>query len=651
MKNTVLVSLIALSAACTAAPASARADVATMIDQSQDQAENSDQILVTASRVTSQAGEIGSAVSVLTAWDLKANQTGFVLQALLDVPGVYLNTDRPGDGNISSVSIRGSTNDEVLWLIDGIKLGDPSLTSTQYLPDNLTSADISRIEVMRGNQSSLYGSEAIGGVINVVTRRATQEGLQVSAEGETGSYGEVSGGATLLGKSGPLDFRMTVTGYNQDGPSSEDPRSFNPPITNAQAEQDKYWRYGFTGRVGYQIGQNFSLMATGFWQDSHTDYDGTNYAYYPAVYPEDTSDYVKKREYAAGVKGEYESDDDKWKVDLTGSRYNARRLYFGIDNSPAGDLYEGTRDEVTANVFYGGISALSLNVGGNYEWEHDNQNAYGSVLLADVHTGSVYGEAALRPLAALTLTGAVRYDDNSRFGSFTTWRVTGAYVLGQAKLRASYGTGAKAPGLYQLFDPVYGNPDLKPETSHGGDVGVDLAVNAMLSAQLTYFYNHKHNEIGFTYAASCVSAYGCYQQFGRSKAQGVELGLTLKPLDWLSLAQSFSYVDYRQDPSTAGDQPYVDPGEPRYVGTTSVTVNPVRKASATIRVRYQDRNLTGYYGPTSAYAVVDLLGSYRLTDQVELYARVVNLFDKWYQITSGFQTLGTSAYGGIRIGL
>lgn len=122
-------------------PALAEAGPSTTPDQSQEQAEAGNQIIVTASRVTQAEREIGSSVSVLTAQDPKANQTGFVMQALFDVPGIYLNTDRPGDSNISSLTIRGSGNDEVLWLMDGTKQGDPSSTSTQFAPDHLTSAD------------------------------------------------------------------------------------------------------------------------------------------------------------------------------------------------------------------------------------------------------------------------------------------------------------------------------------------------------------------------------------------------------------------------------------------------------------------------------------------------------------------------------
>src|SRR5690606_38228469 len=161
--------------------------------------------------------EIGSAVSVLTAEDLQRSQTVFVKDALQDIPGVITSSDRPGA--YTSVSIRGSNNDEVLYLVDGIELGDPSSTSTEHRADHMIAADIASIEVLRGNQSSLYGSDAIGGVINITTKRATKDGVEANAEIEGGSHGTLNGGASLLAKTGALDLRLTATGYMHDGPS------------------------------------------------------------------------------------------------------------------------------------------------------------------------------------------------------------------------------------------------------------------------------------------------------------------------------------------------------------------------------------------------------------------------------------------------
>jgi vitamin B12 transporter len=626
----ILKSVIALA---LAAPALAHAEESGDLTSPSD-AGNPD-IVVTASRVTQEAREIGSSVTVVTQQDIQRGQINFAKDILQDVPGVVISSDRAGD--LTNISIRGSNNDEVLWLIDGIELGDPSSVSTQFQAGNLTTRDIARMEVLRGNQSSLYGSDAIGGVINVITQRAAEDGYHVNAELEGGSYGTVNGGASLLGKSGPLDFRITGTGYRQGGPSLADPATANPP--GSVTEDDQYWHYGVSGRIGFQATDTLSFQTTGFWMDSHMDLDNTT---------SDSSDFVRTQEWAVGGQGSYASTDGKLRVNLTASRYVADRRYFGQYNSPDGDLYDGTRDKLSLGVFYGGQGVISLAAGGDYEHEEAKETTlYSGDFLEKIHTGSAYGELALRPLAGMTITGAGRYDDNSRFGSFWTYRGTFAYAIGAAKFRASYGTGAKAPGLYQLFDPTYGNPNLKPETSRGGDVGLDFTFAEGLTGQLTYFFNHKRDEINFD---GTLPPFGGYNQFGRTRAKGVEVAITARPLPWLTLSQTYTYTDHEVDNALPGepDTGYVESGRPRYSGTTTVTVVPVARAELTARMRFRDGDSSGYGGVTQPYTVVDLLGSYGITDRIELYGRVVNLFDKHYQMTYGTQTLGLSAFGGVR---
>ncbi|PEQ13665.1 hypothetical protein B2G71_04895 [Novosphingobium sp. PC22D] len=591
-----------------------------------------DSIVVTASRVTDEAREIGSTVTVVTEEALARNQIIFVKDALLDVPGVVVSTDRPGAN--TSVSIRGSDNDEALWLIDGIELGDPSSTSTQYSPEHLTAADISRIEVLRGNQSSLYGSDAIGGVVNIITRRASEEGLSVSAQAEYGAYDTLNGGASVLGKSGPVDFRLTATGYRHDGPSLSDPATANPP--GSVSEDDEYWRYGFSGRAGLAATDTLSFQAIGFWLDAFSDLDGTT---------TDNLNTVKKREYALAGQGSFRSTDGKLKADLTASRYVARRLYFGTSNLPEGDLYKGTKDALRLAVRWGGEGPISIAAGGEMEWEKTDQvTNYSGNLGEKIDTKSAYAEVALRPIDGLTLTGAARIDDNSRFGSFDTYRGTIAYAFGPAKLRASYGTGAKAPGLYQLFDPTYGNPDLGVQTSKGGDVGIDLAIAGGLEAELTYFFGSKRNEIVFD---GSIAPYGGYTQYGRTRARGIEAGLVARPLPWLTLRQTYTYIDHETDEDQTGG--YIDSGRPKSIATSSVTLTPIERASLTARIRFRDGDESGYGGDTEAYTILDLLTSYGITEKIEVYGRVTNVTDAQYQVSYGKNALGASAYGGVRV--
>jgi len=216
----------------------------------------------------------------------------------------------------------------------------------------------------------------------------------------------------------------------------------------------------------------------------------------------------------------------------------------------------------------------------------------------------------------------------------------------QIKLRASYGTGAKAPGLYQLFDPTYGNPDLKVETSKGGDVGIDWSFGNRFTAQLSYFFSRTRNEIIWD---SGIGLLGGYTQYGRTRKSGVELAFQVRPADWLTVQQSYTYLTAEEDADENGS--YLDMGRPKNSGSTMATVTPTEDVSISLRARYRSRNASSYSGETRGYTVFDLMSSWRVSERLEIYGRVINLFDKDYQVSFGKNALGASAYGGVRIRL
>lgn len=608
-------------------------------------------IVVTASRIPLEARQIGSAVTVLTSEDLRTGQIIFAKDALSEVAGVYTSTDRPGD--LTNVSIRGSDNDQVLWLMDGIKLSDPSSTSTQFSAEHLVTRDIARMEILRGNQSSLYGAEAIGGVVNIITQRATEDGIKVNAEAEGGSYGTVTGGASILGKSGPLDFRLTGTGYSHDGPTLADPRTARP--VGSSVEPDRYSRYGASGRVGLALTDEISLQAIGFWQSAFTDLDGTR---------TDNFQTVRKREYAAAVQAAYLSADGRFKADASVTRYVARRTYYGVGSYlPYGDIYKGTKDAANINFGYNG-GIVGIAVGGSLEREKANLRnldfnfpialAVPVFLNAQTDNKAAYAEIALHPIENLTITGAARIDDNNRFGSFDTYRGTIAYVIpglagaDSVKLRASYGSGAKAPGLYQLFSPDYGNPNLKVETSEGGDVGFDINFER-ITAQFSYFFNKTKNEIVFNSTGGPLG-FGGYSQFGHTRKNGIEAMVQFRPIEGVEIRQSFTYLDVTVDPRDTGLF-LRDRARPAHIGSTSVTLTAIENLTLTARARYRSSTDTSaaFGGFVSPYATLDLLASYKVTPQIEVYGRVTNLLDKEYQVSFGKNQLDRAAYGGVRV--
>ncbi|MEN3949975.1 TonB-dependent receptor [Iodidimonas sp. SYSU 1G8] len=590
-----------------------------------------EEVVVSASRTGLKPREIGSSFSVIDAEDLQANQVTVLRDLLQDLPGIQISNNRPG--GFSNLSIRGSDNDQVLVLIDGIELGDPSSTSTQFQMDHLTALDVSRIEVLRGNQSSLYGSDAIGGVINIVTRRATEDGLTLNGEMEGGSFGTFNGGASLYGKTGPLDVRLSVTGHRNDGPS------LAAPTAGPSVEPDAYSRYGFSGRIGYQITDNLEIVATGFLSRTDSDLDGTGTDV-------SSNDNVEKDEDAAAIQVNHKAFDGRWRNSLLASYYQAERLYFGRSTRPEGDQYLGKKRNLNYTSAFDATEWLSVVVGGNLEEESTDQiTSFSGDFIEKVDTKSVFGEVALKPLENLTLTGAFRYDDNSQFGGFDTYRGTVAYVLpaalagGDLKLRASYGTGAKAPGLYQLYDPTYGNPNLTVEESQGWDAGFDLNwADPQINLTVNYFESHVEDEIEFILNG--------YRMGGESKSKGVEFGATAQITPWLSVSQSYTYLSSRKLPANTWK------GRPRHSGATSVTIYPLEDLSITARARFKSENLSsGVNRPVDGFVTVDLLVSYRVNDQLELYGRVVNLFDKDYMLNWGNSTYGLSGFVGVRASL
>ncbi|MFN3609113.1 MAG: TonB-dependent receptor plug domain-containing protein [Hyphomonas sp.] len=608
--------------------------------QSADDESRQDTITVTASRLNLAPREIGSAITTIDRVAIETGQIIALKEVLQDIPGVQITAGRPGGSN--NISIRGSDNDQVLFLFDGIELGDPSSTSTQFSSDNMTSLDIARVEVLRGNQSSLYGSDAIGGVINIITQRATENGIRLNAEAEAGGYAGVGsehgdhllkrGGVSLLGKNGPLDYRVTATGTVTEGPSIADPRT-----GRAVTEEDDYWVWALSGRVGYQLSDMVSGQLVSFYNSSSTDLDNTT---------SDSANNVDKKDLGVAAQFTHETTDAAWKNELTLSRYNAERLYFGPSYSRQGDLYDGTKDSALFITRYIGLEKVQVSAGLSWEDEStDQETRFSGSFSESVTTRSVFTELAFRPVEALSLTVAGRLDDNQRFGQFDTYRVTGAYFLpatlagADVKFRASYGTGAKAPGLYQLFDPTYGNADLNVETSEGYDAGVDINW-ANAAFELSAFNTDIEDEIAFGYPAGKPS--GGYIQFGRTKAQGVELGGRFTLTDRLTLSQSFMVLDAQNEETGLWL------GRPRYSGSTSATAQLTNRLDVTTRLRYRSDNASSFSGRTSGFVTVDLLGNFDLTERIALYGRLVNALDHDYQLTYGRNELNRSLYVGVR---
>jgi vitamin B12 transporter len=580
-----------------------------------------DTIFVTGSRTGLRSDQIGSAVSVITRGQIEAEQILLGKNILQDVPGVQISNDRPGA--VTSVYIRGADNDQVLVLVDGQEVGDPSNIMTQYQFDHLRTNDIERIEVLRGNQSSLYGSDAIGGVINIITRRPAGEGLELSLDAEAGSYGMQRLDLGLSGVTGLVDYRVSVGSLASDGPSRADPNA-GPAI-----EDDAYDNLGFSAKLGVDLLPDLTLELNSFAGNTETELDGTGEDATPTPL-------VEKDEAGLGIMLSHGSADGRWRNQLSLSRYDAERVY-----QTSGDRLTGDKTNVRVSSAVTVAERVSLAFGLDLEDESTDQlTSYSGSFLAQNETDSLFAELAVTPFSDLTLSFAARRDDNQRFGAFDTHRVTAAWQLDTAgpatKLRASWGTGAKAPGLYQLFDPAFGNTGLGVEESEGYDIGVDVYWSGGATLEVSYFANDLQNEIDFLYPAGFLN-------LGRTHAKGVETYVSLPLGERVDWSFSYTYLDSRDRDTDVWF------GRPRNALTTRFVIAATSRLRLTTRARYRSMNAASYGGTTDSFVVVDLLGSYELMDNIEVYGRIVNLFDEDYQYEWGSSTYDLSAFAGVRI--
>ena len=617
-----------------------------------------EQVVVTANRSATPADQVGQQVTVLTAPQIQLDQETSVADILARTPGVVL-TRNGGPGETTSLSLRGATTDQTVVLIDGVKVNDPSSTGTGYDFANLITGDVSRIEVLRGPQSTLYGSAAIGGVVNYITADATRP-LQGDVQAEGGSYGTAYVRGGVGGKDGPATFRLSVYYNSTDSVSAFD-RTFGGH------EDDGFHTAGASGRFTYDINADIQFDERAYYTWSRNAFDGfdtpaTGFAEFgdDAEFgrTQQVVDYTGLNISTLGgrlknrLAYEYNETDRRNEEPGQEAPYESgnKATFDGLGRVQTFD-YEGT---------FAIAPQYTLVFGAQDERSQFSTDSPAFEFpplppptKANVSIASGYGQVTGQVLPNLTLTGGLRYDAHSTFGDHVTGQASAAYVVVPGTiLRASFGQGFKAPSLYQLYSP-YGSLGLRPEEANGWDAGVEQHFfGDRLTVQATYFGRDTRNLIAF--APTDTPPYGAYENVAKARAEGAELQLDWRATPALDMTANYTFDD-DEDRSpgspTRGQQLIRQPKNTANLAATYVW--PV-KLSTSVAVRYAgnsfDTNLDTFETVVVGnYTLVDLRASYPLREHLEVYGRVENLADKRYETTDLYGTLGRAGYAGVRL--
>ncbi len=614
------------------------------------EASTADRIVVSALRTPVAADRVADSVTLLDEAQIVAAQPIALTDMLLRTPGISISRNG-GYGTTTSLRIRGADAGQSVMVIDGMRLSDASSTAGGYGFANMFVDDAERIEILRGPQSILWGSDAIGGVVNVRTRRPT-EPLEGSFAVEAGTHDTVSARAGVGGTSEAVDWRLSASRFTTDGISAR----------SNGTEDDGYQRSAASGTLTFRVAPGVSLDLRGYWSDSKNDFDGTSGDSLAYGRTEEWSGYAGLNFTLFGGRlanrvAVLQTETDRRNYDPTRS---IRQITFDAHGRVRRFEYQGT---------YTFSDAMQAVFGAEREEQRmttaspSNSTTPYVLTPEKVDTNSVYGELRVTPVVGLTVSGGARYDHQSRFGGNTVFSAGAVYTPngGATVLRASYDEGFKAPSLYQLFS-MYGVNDLRPEKAKGWEIGAEQGFGEALRLSATWFERDTDNLIDFAYCptsgalpdvcyvpGTTTSRFGYYANVKASHARGLELAASAR-LGVLFAEGNYSWIE--AEDRTEGSATYGRQLQrvPRHLANVEAGVDLPQGLRASVAARYSGESYNAATGTATLddYWLVDLRAQWQVREGLILQGRIENVGDEKYETVSGYGTLGRTVYLGLR---
>ncbi len=601
------------------------------------------ELVVSATGAETPEDELAASITVITKEDIDRNQYQTVVDVLKAVPGMNI-VQSGGPGKQTSVFMRGTNSNHVLVLIDGMNASDPSTPNGSFNFAHLLAASIDRVEVVRGPLSSLYGSDAIGGVINVITKKGSGP-TSGAASIQGGTFRTDAEAANIQGGQGMVNYNFSVDRFYTQS------ISVTPTWLrgNRPYEKDGYTNYGYNARVGIDPSENFGLTLFSRYINSYTAYDSV---------AEDPNSREKTNQWYNRLQGDLVSLGGRW-TNTVGASY-VRIDRTDLDDRSAYVASPSRNNNLGERVRFDWTSKFqvmqNLNVIGGADTTQERFRSQTQLsppgpfqtISADDRISGAYlnGDVSFVDRIFLTLGG--RYDDQSRFGSHGTWRGSALYrhLETDTEVHVSYGTAYKSPTLYQLFGRsafFTGNPNLNPEESKGWEAGVKQSVlNDRLSAGVTYFHNDITNLI------QSNATFTSYVNIGKAKTQGIESFVAASILPNLAARIDYTYTDAHDDISNLWLL-----RRPWNKLSVAVDWKPIQTVDLGLQAIYDgaraDINAQTFGRITpGGYTTVNLTGAWQVTPTWQVFGRMQNAFAKNYQNPNGFQQLGFGAFGGIK---
>lgn len=612
-------------------------------------------IVVTASRTSVPLSHVGSSVDVLSALDLEDRQSVFLSEILREIPGLAVN--RQGvQGSSTQIRVRGAEGNHVMVLIDGIEANDLSQGS-EFNFAHLLTQEIERVEIVRGPQSALWGSDALGGVINIVSKTATGP-FSVAASYEAGSSGTSNTGFSVSSRGDRYHIRLSTQYLDTEGEN----------ISRSGGEEDGYRNLTYNLLAGTDLTERLRLDFVYRKVEASNEYDGIDF--FVTGLPED-QDLETETEHAySRLSARLSLLDDRWEqlVSYGITDTNNTNLDNGIVSSSAKG--KRTRLNYQSNLYFSNVSTDHVFT---FAYDHEEEEyrqrgvsfgpGFDPNKNLDTRTRSwiVEYRANLRQKLQLSVSG--RVDNNNEFDDSSSYRLTASYRLNNESTRfhGAWGTGSKNPTFterFGFFDSFVGNPDLQPEESVAWELGIEQKFpDQRIQIDLTYFDEELEDEINGFVFDPVAFVFTSKNTSGKSQRRGLELTFNYTINDSVNLRAAYTYLDADElDPASGEKLQEVR----RAKNAASLNLNYRflnNKANLNIGANYNGSQIDNFFPPFPAapqrvtlksFTLVNMSARYQLSERLTLFTRIENLLDDEYEEVYGFAATGMAAYAGLK---
>ena len=611
------------------------------------------EIVVTATRLETPSKEIASSIIVITKEDIERLKKTSVLEVLQEVLGVFI-IQNGATGSAASIFLRGANSEHTLVMMDGVELNDPISPSRSYDFAHLSIMNIERIEILSGPQSTLYGSDALGGVINIITKKGLgKPRFHLTTHG--GSYRTFATNAEISGSTDRFHFSLGTSSLRTDG--------FSAASTSYEGnkEADGYQNLALSARFGFRPLDNLDFDFTIRTINTKTDIDNFGGAYGddPNNVQEYDAFFLKGKVCSLLLKNRWEQILGFSLVLYDRHHENRTDSLHPFDTEDAHYKSKLFKIDWQHNVFLHETNTLIFGLDyqqeqGESEYYSDGfWGPYSSIFPTQkAHTLGIYLQDQIKIAPRFFATAGIRLDDHSQFGKSTTFRLASTYFIEKTgtKINATYGTGFKSPSLYQIYAPgtfwgPIGNEDLEPEKSTGWDLGVEQQImEGKILFGARYFSNIYKNLIQFDFSQG-------YTNIGKAESKGKELFIKAQFVDNLLIHTTYTRTEAKDK-----DENIFLLRRPKDKFSLNINYRFTKKANINLSIIYiGERDDMEFLGWTStriimpSYTLLNATCSYDLLQNVQIFIRLDNILNEEYEMIKGYGTPGFSTYGGFKI--